>query len=102
VNDPQTIQEWIAHVDRLREDDWLLSRGAWHGYLNDVPHGGGVLRGYYVLARWRPAPGGSGGSVVVAHDDSRRVVKLAHRVEEALYNLNSATTLGSYEAIMDS
>lgn len=72
-----TTSEWIAHVDRLRESDDLLARGAWHGYT-DAPGGGAPMRGRYYLVRWASP------TVAVSHDDRDVLVGLAHAIERAV------------------
>lgn len=80
------LSDWIAYVDRLRETDALLSRGWWHGYLNQHPdgyplHPGHPLRGLYVLARWKNGDG----SIVVAADSPEACLDFARRAEYALF-----------------
>lgn len=75
-----TIQDWIRHVDRLREKDDLLAQGYWHGYTagRAIESGSAPMRGEYYLVRWaRP-------TVAVSHDDRDEVVRLARLIEEAI------------------
>ncbi len=69
--------EWIAEVDRLRESDELLQRGAWHGYT-DREGGAAPMRGTYYLVRWaRP-------TVAVSSDSTNEVLAAARAIESAL------------------
>lgn len=69
--------EWIAHVDRLRMEDDLLSRGGWRGYTTAMG-GEAPMRGHFYLVRWQQP------TVAVSHDDPERVLELARLIESAM------------------